>query len=123
MATVKSYTDLSQSKKLAEILPLENADMCWQKIYDENYLLSDYRIVLLPFRLYSGIGFPCWSLAALFSTLPILGENKDINPFIVKTPYNEYYVVYATLYKEIYSSDIYDNPIDACVDMIEYLYK
>ena len=27
MATIKSYTDLSQSKKLAEILPLESADI------------------------------------------------------------------------------------------------
>ena len=27
MATIKAYTDLSQSKKLAEILPLESADM------------------------------------------------------------------------------------------------
>lgn len=29
MAQIKSYTDLEQSKKLAEILPLESADMCW----------------------------------------------------------------------------------------------
>ena len=29
MATIKSFTDLEQSKKLAEILPLETADMCW----------------------------------------------------------------------------------------------
>ena len=26
---MKSYTDLEQSKKLAEILPPESADMCW----------------------------------------------------------------------------------------------
>ena len=29
MTTIKSYTDISQSKKLAEILPLESADMYW----------------------------------------------------------------------------------------------
>ena len=29
MEIVKSYTDLEQSKKLAEILPLETADMKW----------------------------------------------------------------------------------------------
>ena len=29
MATIKSYTDISQSKKLAEILPLESADMTY----------------------------------------------------------------------------------------------
>jgi hypothetical protein len=27
MATIKSYTDIEQSKKLAEILPIESADM------------------------------------------------------------------------------------------------
>ena len=27
MATIKSYTSLEQSKKLAEILPIESADM------------------------------------------------------------------------------------------------
>ncbi len=27
MATIKAYTDLKQSKKLAEILPIESADM------------------------------------------------------------------------------------------------
>jgi len=26
---MKSYTDLEQSRKLAEILPLETADMCY----------------------------------------------------------------------------------------------
>ena len=31
MATIKSYTDIFQSKKLAEILPLESADMWWSR--------------------------------------------------------------------------------------------
>ena len=70
MATIKSYTDIEQSKKLAEILPLESADMCWQKIYDENHMMSDYRVELIPYRLYGGIGVPCWSLAALLNLLP-----------------------------------------------------
>ena len=29
MATIKSFTDIPQSKKLAEFLPLKTADMCW----------------------------------------------------------------------------------------------
>ena len=33
MATIKSFTDFSQSKVLAEILPLESADCFWD--YDE----------------------------------------------------------------------------------------
>lgn len=34
MATIKSYTDIEQSKKLAQILPLKSADMYylyWKK--------------------------------------------------------------------------------------------
>lgn len=32
MATIKSYTDLEQSKKLAEILPIESADMHYNNV-------------------------------------------------------------------------------------------
>ena len=110
MATIKNYTSLEQSRKLAEILPLESADMCWQKIYDENHLLSDYRIELLPVRFYSGLGVPCWSLAALLDVLPsaTLDSSSD-----------HYYRLYCmTRYTEWY-----DNPVDACVAMIEKLHK
>ena len=31
MATIKSYTTIEQSRKLAEILPIESADMCYIK--------------------------------------------------------------------------------------------
>ena len=34
---MKSYTDLEQSKKLAEILPLESADMCYKCLEDDPY--------------------------------------------------------------------------------------
>lgn len=33
---MKGYTDLEQSKKLAEFLPLESADMCWTP-FDEKW--------------------------------------------------------------------------------------
>ena len=36
MATIKSHTSLEQSRKLAEILPLESADMTWERV--ANYL-------------------------------------------------------------------------------------
>ena len=35
---MKSYTDIEQSKKLAEILPVETADMCYPKdAFEYNY--------------------------------------------------------------------------------------
>ena len=36
MATIRAYTTIEQSKKLAEILPLESADMCYIKHSSSN---------------------------------------------------------------------------------------
>lgn len=61
---MKSYTDLEQSKKLAEILPLESADMYYGYKKDKPEFLpySDIEVV--------GLCSPCWSLAALMNLLP-----------------------------------------------------
>ena len=59
---MKAYTDLEQSKKLAEILPIESADMC----YNDNEL----RIGYAPLAKERDDYFPCWSLAALLDVLP-----------------------------------------------------
>lgn len=80
MATIKSYTDISQSKKLAEILPLESADM--------HYWLAWRGDVPKEKRNTPKVGTPnkdsiktywcpCWSLAALLDILP----NYEINNF------------------------------------------
>ena len=65
MATIKSYTDLSQSKTLSKILPLESADMSWVS----NGLGKPFARTI-PIK-----GDPeelcgCWSLAALLDVLP-----------------------------------------------------
>lgn len=116
MATIKSYTDIKQSKKLAEILPIESADM----FYTTN---SDYKgkiIGLLDMPLYIGSdGFVdtemgeiyAWSLAALFDILP----NGNM---LVKTTDGEYYC----LAKDVMTKH-YDNSVDACVDMIKRLHE
>lgn len=83
MATIKSYTDLSQSKKLTEILPLESADMEYLAIKENGALVGN-----VPFvkddsevddsaynQIYDRIA--CWSLSALISVLP----NYEINNF------------------------------------------
>ena len=65
---MKSYTDLEQSKKLAEILPIESADMYYSK-YDTihaNTLYGSCDIRYFNINEY----IPCWSLAALFGVLP-----------------------------------------------------
>ena len=129
MATIKAYTDISQSKKLAEFLPTESAD---------NVIVSfgsreGNKTVVMPKETLDVFRTPfadirettmCWSLTALFGVLPMIRKGEDTaNPFIAKTPDGEYYIVYATLTKEIYDSSMYDNPIDACVAMIENLHE
>ena len=112
MATIKAYTDLEQSKKLAEILPLESADMYW-------YLATKGDPVARfngGYDKYGDFELPCWSLAAL---LDILTENKICH-------YDDsYYCQYMGEGDEfpIYSTAEYDNPVDVCVEMIEKLHE
>lgn len=65
---MKSYTDLEQSKKLAEILPLESADM---KILSFGI---DIKRRVVPINDIAVLNredeIPCWSLAALLELLP-----------------------------------------------------
>lgn len=59
---IKSYTDLSQSKKLAEILPLESADMFYRNNGIDVKLMWEHNA--------PKVENPCWSLAALLDVLP-----------------------------------------------------
>lgn len=69
MTTMKSYTNVEQSRKLAEILPVESADMNY-RAYREEGGIPDYQVTLCPYQFASWIGVPCWSLAALLDVLP-----------------------------------------------------
>ncbi len=73
MAIIKSYSDISQSKKLAKILPLESADMgyLWNGTSFCEYPVSNKTI----FKKVENI--PCWSLAALFKILGFLEFTVD----------------------------------------------
>ena len=105
MTTIKSYTDLEQSRKLAEILPPESADM-W---YEDGGLMIP-RLGHMP-KEHTNTEVPCWSLAALFGALPFVDFTM---PQLIGTP--------KTLYRCIYNDDLkshaYDNPVDACYEMI-----
>ena len=110
---MKSYTDLEQSKRLAEILPLESADMCYPKdAFEYNYSKE-------PVCHHSGIGLahPCWSLAALISVLPnFIGDYGKCLYYDVGGYYCGYMVDgdFMLTIKEIKS----DNPVDACCELI-----
>ena len=79
---MKSYTDLEQSKKLAEILPLESADMCYIKREINNTFIETPIIKPIGDVLKS---LPCWSLAALLTILHdyTLQTSADGKVFVV----------------------------------------
>ena len=79
MTTIKSHTDLEQSKKLAEILPAETADMWWawySSPFDTGHY--DYFPMFHKPVCNSNESIPCWSLAALLS---VINENFYPNIF------------------------------------------
>ena len=117
MATIKSFTDLEQSKKLAEILPLESADMSYLPTHsgDKHHYTPSLMIYSernkLPYI--DEYCIPCWSLAALLGVLPdyTLQTNTDGTVFVVCDS------------KKPMISDTYSNPVDACAAMIEKLHE
>ena len=122
---MKAYTDLEQSKKLAEILPIESADAFYDMAEpekrqvpiigdsDDYYDMEDWTT-------------PCWSLAALFEgVLPLEAEIHK------QTDGHKIYYYVEVYTKEIYmklkrmnkpeiclSTERHENLVDACVEMI-----
>lgn len=117
MATIKSYTDIEQSKKLAEILPLESADM----YYEYGAITPDIMIgSKQDYRCYT----MCWSLASLLNVLPESIEFKD----------DKYYLRFMKEYIEYANDEISitgrclhttgnNNLVDACYEMILKLHE
>jgi hypothetical protein len=112
MVTIKSYTDLSQSKKLAEILPLESADMYWYLATKDN-LKARFNE---GYNEYGDFELPCWSTAALLRLMPKIGAHE---PMLCKLYYiSEPTERYICQYSLTDMTSEYDNPIDACYEMI-----
>ena len=119
MATIKPFTDLKQSKILAEILPLESADMCyWKRTWKEN----DYAINVGHSKDLQegfeakGIEYvPCWSVAALLGVLPKIINNETL---FIETSAALWHIGYRNIY-----TTRADNPVDACYEMIIRLHE
>ena len=113
---LKSYTDLGQSKKLAEILPLKSADMCYIKDKPNiGFLQEEYKefgdTILQDY-------YPCWSLAALLNILP---DEADIVKG--KVDVGDYKYMCTVCIKEEVITAFGNNLVDTCVDIIIKLYK
>ena len=124
MATIRAFTTIKQSRKLAEILSLETADMnywCGTQIRIGGHRTMDKELDV-----------PCWSLAALLSVLP---NNEHITTTLSRGGWKiepvEYIDKWFCEYEDEVDEDTScknfsvsaDNPIDACVAMIEKLHE
>jgi hypothetical protein len=129
MATIKSYTDLNQSRKLAELLPIESADMhysTWVILNGEFFIASpNYgNTIEIIQEDYGNQIIPCWSLTALFSVLPTtIGNLFEKNALRLRMDKGEN--DFNIWYENFDCGDvaegfdiIEDNPVDACVEMI-----
>ena len=115
---MKSYTNIEESKKLAEILSPESADMCWG-ICDETLKWETFPY-LMPWRNYTAKEYylPCWSLAALLNILPhCIDEGYDL-VFGKLSDNKGWYVMYDDVdhFTKFYVTN--SNLIDACVEMV-----
>ena len=113
MTNIKSYTDIEQSQKLIEILPLESADMCYPLPCEDGDK---------PLLEQGGFGStPCWSLTALISILPdSIYDNTDEYS---QLEFSKKSVAYHDLNDGIKIGSLKDNLIDACVAMIDKLHE
>jgi hypothetical protein len=124
----KICTDIDQSKKLAEILPLESADMRYHTISHYNPYPCDEIVYTVDFGKVSGIDIPCWSLAALLSVIP---KHIDYNVLRIDISENDFAIWYDdSSYDEFgygVNTELPDItmecPVDACVDMIIKLHE
>ena len=111
MATIKSYSDLEQSRKLAEILPLETADM--YIVFENN---AETRVYYGKMPTAYFVCKPCWSLAALLGVLP--DELEDNHFLTLEKEGKEYCCCYEDINGNSFRHTFTDNPVDACYEMI-----
>jgi hypothetical protein len=130
---MKSYTDIPQSKKLAEILPIETVDMFYDGVQD----IQKEKVYNIPINgssitvrnghsitkraIKANLLLPCWSLAAL---LNVLSEIKPQVYTPILFPSEGKWILQFAEYGHGNVCEVTcDNPVDACVAIIESLHK
>lgn len=120
---MKAYTDLEQSKKLAEILPIESADMEYMFLKEDNSKVSNIPFIKdddePEWPTDSDYDFiPCWSLTAFLNVLPFPNLSKD-----KLGSGKEGWMVSVYPDNCRYDSCWHDNPVDCCIEMIIKLHE
>ena len=130
---IKAFTDLEQSKKLTEILPIESADMYWYTVNGD--LCRTPNVIESEDDLYvDEKSIPCWSLAALLKVLPSELDSYsettykiDIRKYALTDDVDLYQIAYGNYkfyedgnhsWKDMVNTGEKENLLDACVEMI-----
>ena len=117
---MKSYTDLEQSRKLAEILPLESADMIYIPMMDMDSMSNSGFFDIpecYPFNEFKDSDtkpLPCWSLAALLEYM-----NRNFYNISLNYCGSEYTISFND--SEKYKTITKDYSIDAVFEMVIWL--
>lgn len=138
---MKSYTDLDQSKKLTEILPIESADMYYQYALPKSDKIRYNPILGNPIdalewynKGYTHFGkspltlneycIPCWSLSALLDVIP--KHIKDYNVLRIDISDNDFAIWYDEIGYGV-NNDLpnitTESAVDACYEMILKLHE
>ena len=119
MATIRSYTSLDQSKKLAEILPIKSSDMTYyacvkdwrgnsiEPKWGKPTTLTKEELALPRSNFQEYEYVPCWSLASLIGVLP-----EKYTELIKEGG------MYRIIIKDSYMTSLFYNPVDACYEII-----
>lgn len=119
MKTIKSYTDVEQSRKLIRMLPIDSPDMYIDTNVTPNYIgrmyIDEEKSEMCIESMIHNRLIPSWSLSALLAVLP----NASLN---FNSATNNWWVHVYTKEQSILETG-YDNPIDACAKIIETLFN
>lgn len=111
---MKSFTDLEQSKTLAEILPIDSADMRYTPFGHKNPWVWSEEPKLLEKD-----ATPCWSVAALLDIMPLevsfAKQTDGVGTY--------YYIVSDDARYGNVHTQRHLNMVDACVEMIVKLHE
>jgi hypothetical protein len=113
---MKSYTDLEQSKKLAEILPTESADGYWFKGFPPQPYMVYTKGTYNP-----GEHIPCWSLSALLGLMPT--DDKKDEYYVDTESHSDYHIVnYRNCWDGCINSEYSEESLlDAAFEMVVWL--
>jgi hypothetical protein len=121
---MKAYTDVNQSRKLAEFLPIESADMAWCNNsirgvnYTDEFSANLYTVKEMQECFDKALNgwdkywklIPCWSLSALLALMPCARIDTSSDGHC------------RVFWHEMYS-DWHESAVDACVELIERVRK